>query len=415
MAEFDPSIWNTIPQARSFLDYAGDFAALQGARQRNEANALSIQQQRDQQQRDNALLAFERGLGQTPEDQLPGAYQRAGYVTQAENLRNKQAERRRAAATVAMEEQKTAQNKRQFLMNGLTGLTDPEAVRQHLADGVVNGVYSMQDATNLIRAIPKDPVQLAQWRDTLISGPNVVTDNQRAADQAAEVARHNRELERLRAIEAGAAATRAARERPDSTQIVEGPEGFMVVDKGTGKSQPVLAPGGAQVLGKRGQTIAQKARDASDLAALAQQAEPLLEKATGSGIGAGVDWLAGQFGASPAGADAIASLRVIQGKMLALTDRMEGPQSDADRKVYEQAVGRLSDPTIPVSQKQAALSTITSLQARYFGRGAPKMPGTDQVPNTRATPLIPPRPGPAPAPVTSTMIDLGGGFTLVPK
>jgi hypothetical protein len=414
MAGFDPSIWNAIPQPRSFLDYAGDFANLRGAQQRHEMNALSMQEQRDRMSRENALMTFESGLGNTPEDQLPGAYQQAGYITQAENLRGKQSTRRRDAASAAQEDQRTAAGKRQFLMQGLNGINDPESVRQHLADGVVGGVYSMQDASKLMRSIPKDPVQLAQWRDALVMGPDKVQDNVRADATLANQNRHQLELERLRALEVNAAATRAGHEKAPRMQLFEGPEGFRTANLDTGVSHPVVDAGGANVLGKRGQALAQKARDAGDMATLAAEAEPLLREATGSGIGAGVDWAAGLFGASPSGADAIASLRVIQGKMLALTERMEGPQSDADRKVYEQAVGRLSDPSVPVPQKQAALQTVRTIQGRYVGRSAPKMPGTDQVSNTRATPLLPSR-APNATPMTSTMVDLGGGFSFVPK
>lgn len=403
----DPSIWNTIPQPRSFIDYARDFGQLRDDVQKREANALLIQNRRQDAEQANALLNFERTLGDTPEDQLPDAYQRVGYINRAEELRSKQAERRRAAAVMAREDQQAKAGKRAFLLQGLAGINDRETAKQHLADGVQAGVYSMNEATRMMQSVPTDPVAFARWRDTLVLGGDKVADNERQTARNAAQERHEREMERLRAIEVN-------RPRNPSggdirTQVIEGPDGFRVVTlegPNVGQSVPVTQAGGSQVLGKRGQTIAQKAQDAKLLGDLATEAEPLIANATGSYLGVARDALGRTIGSSTSGSEAIAKLRVIQGKMLSLVDRMEGPQSDADRIVYMQAVGNLSDNTQTAGDKQAALQTIKQLQERYFGRGAPTMPGpkpttAEQVPNTRATPLIAPG------------MDLGNGFSVV--
>jgi len=48
--------------------------------------------------------------------------------------------------------------------------------------------------------------------------------------------------------------------------------------------------------------------------------------------------------------------------------RMEGPQSDADVKLYRDAAGQIGDPTVPASIKKAAVGTIRQLQEKYKER-----------------------------------------------
>lgn len=407
MATFDPSIWNAVPQPQSFIDVARDLGGLRDARQRRQQNALLMDRQTEDRGRENALLQFERGLGGTAPEQLPDAYQQAGYVGRAEELRSKQSDRRRQAAARAVDEQRATEGKRQFLMQGLAGITDRETAKQHLADGVQSGVYNMKEATRLMQDVPTDPAQFARWRDTLTQGGNVVADNERAATKDAAQIAHWKELERLRGIEV--AKPRAGAGGGDiRTQLFEGPEGQRVVTMegdNVGRSVPVLDEQGRPIMGKRGQSVAQKAQNAKDLEALAGEAEKLVPGATGSGIGAGIDFLVGPatVGASTPGSRALASLRILQGKMLALTERMEGPQSDADRRVYEQAVGDLSNRFTPAGDKLAAIATIREMNQKYFGRrGLPELPTPRaRGPGLTDTPLVP-----------AGSRDIGGGFRV---
>jgi hypothetical protein len=48
--------------------------------------------------------------------------------------------------------------------------------------------------------------------------------------------------------------------------------------------------------------------------------------------------------------------------------RMEGPQSDADVKLYRDAAGQIGDPTVPASIKKASVATIRQLQEKYKER-----------------------------------------------
>jgi hypothetical protein len=390
----DPSIYNTIGRPQSFVEAARSYGALRGDEQQRQMNALLMRQRQSEMDateasraQANALLNFERDtVANLPADQVPDAYQRAGYISQAETLRAKRAGVAKDTAEASRATTQDQALKRTYLLQGLNGMTDRDAVKQHLASGVQRQVFGMQEAKSLMDAVPVDPAQFQQWRDSLVMGPDKAQDNAREAAAQAETSRRNQELERLRALEL----ERPRADRAASTQIVEGADGFRLVDKETGQARPVVGADGAPVLGKRGQAIAQKAQDANLLANLAAEAEPLIAEATGSYMGAGVDAAGRLVGASTSGAEAIAKLRVIQGRMLALTERMEGPQSNYDVQIYQQAVGNLSDPTVPAPQKAAALETIRGLQERYFGRGAPAMPPPSAQP-ARLTrmPLVP--------------------------
>ena len=51
--------------------------------------------------------------------------------------------------------------------------------------------------------------------------------------------------------------------------------------------------------------------------------------------------------------------------------RMEGPQSDADRKLYAAMAGDLGDETKPAATRMAALKQMQRLQAKYAGLNKP--------------------------------------------
>lgn len=105
-------------------------------------------------------------------------------------------------------------------------------------------------------------------------------------------------------------------------------------------------------------------------------AEPLIDVATGSRGGAAVDAVTNFFGAPTSGAQAIAKLKVLQAGLMTSMPRMEGPQSDADVKLYREAAGQIGDPTVPAELKKAAVQTIRQIQDKYIERagGAPAAP-----------------------------------------
>lgn len=127
-----------------------------------------------------------------------------------------------------------------------------------------------------------------------------------------------------------------------------------------------MTPFNAQTAGGAG-TPGARVREATEAIDIVNQAAPLIRKSTASGVGAGVDWAAGLIGKSPEGADVAAQLKVLGGALVSKMPKMSGPQSDKDVMLYKEMAGRLGDPTVPTSQKEAALQTIYNLNAKYAG------------------------------------------------
>jgi len=105
--------------------------------------------------------------------------------------------------------------------------------------------------------------------------------------------------------------------------------------------------------------------EAKESISLINQAEKLLDKATASLTGTGVDVLAGAVGVSTEGAKAAAQLKAIQGALVAKMPKMSGPQSDKDVLLYREMAGQVGDSTLPVGTRKAALETIRQIQERY--------------------------------------------------
>jgi hypothetical protein len=124
---------------------------------------------------------------------------------------------------------------------------------------------------------------------------------------------------------------------------------------------------------RRQAIIDQAQRDAKQRAgaegalAIINEAEPLIDKATGSYVGAGTDLAARAFGGTTEGATTIAQLKTLQAALMMKLPRMEGPQSNYDVQLYREAAGQSGDPTVPRAQKKAALDTIRALQEKYAG------------------------------------------------
>jgi hypothetical protein len=146
------------------------------------------------------------------------------------------------------------------------------------------------------------------------------------------------------------------------TQLINDPTlGPMLVDKGTGQARPVMMNGEAV----QGETAAKKTAAAKNLLPLINKAEGLIETATGSYGGAGIDQTARVFGAATAGAQSIAQLRVLEGNIMMAQPRMEGPQSNMDVALYRQMAAQIGDPTVPNVTKKAALGALKSLYQKY--------------------------------------------------
>lgn len=145
------------------------------------------------------------------------------------------------------------------------------------------------------------------------------------------------------------------------TQLFQTPEGILSVDKGTGQAAPVMM-GGKPV---RSEDAMKKSAGANNVLSLIDQAEKLLPGATGSIVGSGVDVASSAVGYATPGAQRTAQLKTIEGALIGSMPRMEGPQSDADRMLYQKAAGDIANPMAPVRSRQAALATLREIQNRY--------------------------------------------------
>lgn len=110
--------------------------------------------------------------------------------------------------------------------------------------------------------------------------------------------------------------------------------------------------------------------DAQRALGLLNEAERLLPISTGSSAGNVVDSVAGAFGYSTPGAQAIAGLQTIAGQLTSSMPRMQGPQSDKDVQLYKQMAGDLANPNLPVQTRMAALQQIRRLNQKYAGQQA---------------------------------------------
>lgn len=95
--------------------------------------------------------------------------------------------------------------------------------------------------------------------------------------------------------------------------------------------------------------------------------QSILDKATGSTLGAGIAAGKKVFGVSDQSTQANAALTVYGNRLVNNVPRMEGPQSDADRDFYIAQAGKIADPMVPAPDKKAAIAAIRQLNQKYSG------------------------------------------------
>ena len=135
----------------------------------------------------------------------------------------------------------------------------------------------------------------------------------------------------------------------------------------------------------------QEAKRAQNVLSLTQQAKQILSngKATGSGIGSLLDTGASWFGVSTEGAQGTAQLSTIAGQLVSNMPRMEGPQSDKDVQMYKQMAGDLSNASLPVATRMAALRQLQALNEKYLNNGTGGYPAASAPPASIAAPTTP--------------------------
>ena len=116
---------------------------------------------------------------------------------------------------------------------------------------------------------------------------------------------------------------------------------------------------------KKLEAFDKKVSDAGGVKDILEMADPLLEKATSSLAGVGLDKLGQLVGLSSEGAEAAAQLKTLEGALILKMPRMEGPQSDRDQALYRQMAAQIGDATVPARIRKAAMETLKELNDKY--------------------------------------------------
>ena len=158
-----------------------------------------------------------------------------------------------------------------------------------------------------------------------------------------------------------------------------------------GSAVPISSPTGQPVVKSTTTAAQQSAKNEENtriqrVETIIPEIRALLNKATGSYLGAGADLLANTVGISTEGAKATAQLKTLSGQMVAAMPKMSGPQSDKDVAMYKDMAGNLSDPTIPIETRLAALETIEKLNEKYKVLNSVGIPTTIAKPSNGGKP-----------------------------
>lgn len=389
----DLSIYqNLLRPPKSMADYASEMdareqnqLALQGQRM----NLLSAQRAEADQQQLRQLYQ-QPDFNPSTDDgimKLMRVNPQAGYAAQKARMDARKGEADLAETGAKTEREKAQTQKTTIEAAGeklkqyrgaLDYIDTPEGAARWLKaqfnDPLVSGQMSaLGSYEQAIQRIPRDPAQFQQWRQMAAMGMEKHVAEMRQAAADAEKQRHNRQSE-SNTVRGQNMTDARMRESNDinraaaRSQVVETPDGVVIVDKGTGLSRPAAAMDGTQVQPKGSVRVAaQKAAD--QIGANVGLARELLPGATGSGVGMVVDKAQNLFGATNEGDTKATQLETLGGWLASNVPRMEGPQSNADMLLYKTMAASVGDRTKPVEARLKALDTLEQLQAKYAEAG----------------------------------------------
>lgn len=134
-----------------------------------------------------------------------------------------------------------------------------------------------------------------------------------------------------------------------------------------GESLEPIPGGPKDTESKASGDIQKNLRDTEQMRITAEEAMTLLDSGvpTGSGVGRAIDDAAAMIGRSTPGAEGAAKLNVLAGRLTSSVPRMQGPQSDADVKMYQKMAGQVGDANLPLATRRAALQTVLDLTLKY--------------------------------------------------
>lgn len=275
---------------------------------------------------------------------------------------------------------------KQFLSTMPVG--NPSALRDWL---VQNGMRAADASKRLEVALPKydeqdrggvlnsGTINQMTGQRTAGVGPtnNVVKSNTPDA-----VLKSRTDLNIAGMVDARARETNDINREASQSQIIEGPQGQMVVNKDTTLARPIATINGQPLLGKDSES-AKDSRRAGTLSGQITEARQILPNATGSWVGAQIDKALGSAGMSTKSGDAAAKLETIGAWMTTNVPRFEGPQSNNDVETYKTMAGDVANRNLPVSQRLAKLEALERFVEDRIGK-----PGTG--PAAMVVPAPPP-------------------------
>jgi len=377
----DTSLYqNLLRPPKSVADYQADIQQAEGnalALQQNKMNLLAAKQAMEDDQRLRELYArpdFDP-LSQSGVSDVMRVSPKAGMALQKSILdaQEVKAKTTKAQAEAEKEQLQTAIAKQAQIAQAAGAAVDQASWDRGLQIAQSLGV----DISNVPRQF--DPRVAEQIRNQAMTGAQQleqywkqkgfdqqehfhqddVATTRRGQDITAATARRGQDMVDARSREQNTLTKEAGR-----SQVIDTPNGVIIVDKGTGTSKPVVGSDGVQAQGHNSAIIpAQKMAD--QIGANISMARDLLPKATGSGIGARVDQAMNFVGKTNEGDIAASQLETLAGWLTSNVPRMQGPQSDKDTALYRQMAAQVGDRTKPVSVRLKALDTLEGLQQKY--------------------------------------------------
>jgi hypothetical protein len=191
-----------------------------------------------------------------------------------------------------------------------------------------------------------------------------IEDRQQArSDQLDRQREHDETLRAMKSMGGGGG---SGGDKASNYQVFQDNQGNLTrVNKLTGESSP-LGSGGREAASvtKAGQDAAKQQGASQDALATIAEARKLLPRATGSGLGAGVDSLYRLTGSTNEGMKANRALKQLSGQLTMTVPRFEGPQSDKDVAAYKEQSADVGNESLTREERLAALKQVEAMHRR---------------------------------------------------
>lgn len=281
-------------------------------------------------------------------------------------------------------------NQKLGLINNLPA--DPAQAQKYafaMYKGIQDPKYNLTTADQVLQSKTQKYVSDNSLEGTKYASDNTLTGTKYSSDNSLEGDKYtaNQATYRTQA-QIDAAKKQGKQELINGKVYTVYPDGTAdpFIDPKTGQQATSLGDGSGNKNSPQ-----QDVKRAQNVLSLTQQAAQILSsgKATGSGIGSLLDTGASWFGVSTEGAQGTAQLSTIAGQLVSNMPRMEGPQSDKDVQMYKQMAGDLSNASLPVATRMAALRQLQALNEKYLNNGTGGYPAASAPPESIAAPKTP--------------------------